>query len=170
MLSIFFSNVLSQGINLTFICAFLSKSNENKVTDLIDFNKVCWKEDVIRHSLLHYETEAILQIPMNLIRSKDKFIWNFILNSIYTVKLAYKVGMIYMSLIGRNNEQSIVNQEAKLQNSINRLLVQFEVRMFLWRVVLNIFSIRNICRRGLSMSIVVSNLKMTSTLYLNVIL
>ncbi|KAI5659437.1 hypothetical protein M9H77_28230 [Catharanthus roseus] len=44
---------------------YLSRGSEIRVSELIDYNQCCWREDSIRTLFLHHKAEAILNIPLN---------------------------------------------------------------------------------------------------------
>ncbi|KAI5658537.1 hypothetical protein M9H77_27330 [Catharanthus roseus] len=79
------------------------------------------EEDRVRHLFLHYEAEAILQIPFNLSWPEDKLIQNFTMNGIYNVKSGYKIGIDFVRRSLLTQEALNRSHEISLWNSIHTL-------------------------------------------------
>lgn len=52
----------------------ISRGLERKVSNLIDYNQCCSREDIIRNLFLHHEVKIILRIPLKLSWTEDTLI------------------------------------------------------------------------------------------------
>ncbi|GKV15133.1 hypothetical protein SLEP1_g25935 [Rubroshorea leprosula] len=70
--------------------ALVHHNLDDRVSDLIDEDRGCWKEAAVRHSFRAEDAEAILHIPISRRCSIDRLIWLGTNNGKFTVKSAYK--------------------------------------------------------------------------------
>uniref|UniRef100_A0A5B7C6K9 Reverse transcriptase zinc-binding domain-containing protein n=1 Tax=Davidia involucrata TaxID=16924 RepID=A0A5B7C6K9_DAVIN len=110
------------------------------VCDLIDFNGMVWKEDLIFSLFLNYEALNICNIPLSSRPVPDRLIWHFTNNGLFSVKSAYPLavqflGKDYHSFDGECSSMNTVNSVWK---SLWSLGIPNKIKNFLWRAVLNI--------------------------------
>lgn len=94
-----------------------------KVCELIDSERACWRSDRIMAAFSEVDARAILSIPLSERLPCDSLTWAFSKNGIYSVKTAYMVGK------SCNFDEF---QQAWVR--IWSLNVSPKVRHFLWRV------------------------------------
>ncbi|GLT27062.1 hypothetical protein SLA2020_020900 [Shorea laevis] len=70
--------------------ALIHQNLDDRVSDLIDEAKGCWKEVAVRHSFRVEYAEVILHIPLSRSCSIDRLIWLGTNNGKFSVKLTYK--------------------------------------------------------------------------------
>lgn len=61
----------------------------NWVLDLIDREMMIWRRDIIEHTFLHHDVQAILLIPLSFRRTQNNIIWHFDLKVVCSVKTVY---------------------------------------------------------------------------------
>lgn len=77
------------------------------------------------------------KIPLNPSWPKDKIIWSFTSNGVYTIKSGYKIGMNFIKRPCPNEGPSTLHQDTKLWKYIHHLPVQPKIKSFLWKAMLN---------------------------------
>ncbi|GLT41227.1 hypothetical protein SLA2020_153080 [Shorea laevis] len=70
--------------------ALIHQNLDDRVSDLIDEAKGCWKEVAVRHSFRVEYAEVILHIPLSRSCSIDRLIWLGTNNGKFSVKSTYK--------------------------------------------------------------------------------
>ena len=64
-----------------------------KVCEFIDDEKKCWDLELLNPTLLPFEAEEIVAIPLSIRLPEDKQIWAESLNGFFSIKSAYKVAV-----------------------------------------------------------------------------
>ena len=62
-----------------------------KVTTLIDKERVIWKTELVKSIFLPYDAATILAIPLSSASPKDQKIWSATANGVFSVRSAYWV-------------------------------------------------------------------------------
>ena len=104
-----------------------------KVSQLIDIEKKCWKEEML-HELFQLEVvEMIQNIHLSRLAEPDKMIWCDSELGHFTVKSAY---FMARSMLGRGNEAN--EERSPIWRFIWKSEVIPKVKLFIWRLVQNI--------------------------------
>lgn len=63
------------------------------MSHFIDSNNSNWKEDLVREAFSSDDADLILSIPLSRYENKDRAVWHFTGNGIYSVKSGYETAL-----------------------------------------------------------------------------
>ncbi|OMP07814.1 hypothetical protein COLO4_07023 [Corchorus olitorius] len=121
------------------------------VKDLIDFERRCWKENVVRALFNQNEVRAIKKIPIGSEQVPDRITWHFTRDGNYSVKSGYKL-LASETIQEEDNAQSSNGmQYCRTWRKIWKLNVATKLQNFLWRACRNIIPTKeNLVKRHCS--------------------
>ncbi|OMO95972.1 reverse transcriptase [Corchorus olitorius] len=121
------------------------------VKDLIDFERICWKENVVRALFNQNEVKAIKKIPIGSEQVPDRITWHFTRDGNYSVKSGYKL-LASETIQEEDNAQSSNGmQYCRTWRKIWKLNVATKLQNFLWRACRNIIPTKeNLVKRHCS--------------------
>lgn len=102
------------------------------VSDLIDWDKACWKTEAIDALFLPHEVEDIKKIPLSSRLPADKQIWACSPNGLFTVRSAYWVAR---EMVRPRNFSSGLDdgRNWKFWTKIWKIQMPHKIRHFTWR-------------------------------------
>lgn len=109
-----------------------SGTNITQVSEFIDTENWTWNQDLVRHTFITPEAEAILNIPLRRGGGEDTLAWAHERSGIYTDKSAYRALVIQKEHQAREERQvteSLVSKQ-QLWKSLWSLKVVPKVRVF----------------------------------------
>ena len=101
----------------------------SKVSDLIHFEHVRWKEGLIRELFLEGDADKILGIPLCGSWPRDKLIWHYTSNGCFMIKSAYHLRLSQLSSQGSSS-----NPQTEIWRTIWRLDILLRIRIFASRL------------------------------------
>jgi hypothetical protein len=105
------------------------------VSQLIDPVTRTWDEAIIRKYFFHHDAEAVLQIKLPRRPADDFIAWHFESNGVFTVKSAYRLGMLpTLPSLSHGQSSNEPNGERSIWNLIWKAPVPQKVRIFAWRL------------------------------------
>ncbi|KAH7834427.1 hypothetical protein Vadar_015903 [Vaccinium darrowii] len=112
-------------------------AKEFKVSHFIDANRSKRKEDLVRETFTSEDANLILGIPISRFGRKDRAVWHFTGNGVYTVKSGYEAALNLRrsGQLGRTNvgEGSSRSGRKELWKSVWALPCQEKVKHFIWK-------------------------------------
>jgi hypothetical protein len=126
----------------------LNRSENMRVSSLIDKDLKQWNNALITSIFLPEEVSAITNIPLSPFLPRDRLIWRCTKNGDFTVKSVYHLGM------ERQERQKPGCSRAKKEREVWKmcwsLRVPNAVKMFLWRACHNLLPTKvNLLKRGI---------------------
>jgi ribonuclease HI len=108
------------------------------VAQLIDQDRMQWKEEVVRDFFRPHDVEQILNIRLPSRPAEDFMSWLYEKTGVFSVKSAYKLARDLVMEEGAGKQTSSGNQEGRpLWKEFWKLPVPHKVAVFGWRVINN---------------------------------
>ncbi|OMO91045.1 Endonuclease/exonuclease/phosphatase [Corchorus capsularis] len=120
------------------LCSKIYREGPMIVKDLINFERRCWKENVIRAFFNQTDIKTIKKIPIGSEQIDDRIIWHFTRDGNYSVKSGYKLLLSKTSSIDDNGQSSSGVQQAGYWRKIWNLNVAPKIQNFIWRACKNV--------------------------------
>ncbi|KAK6151721.1 hypothetical protein DH2020_014356 [Rehmannia glutinosa] len=128
--------------------------NDLRICELIHEDYAGWNVAKLR-DVQSNEVEAILSIPLVSNARKDKIMWHYTKNGIYSVKTGYRVAKQAQGLSCDSTSSS--GNDCKIWRWMWRLEIPPEVKIFLWKCLKNILPVKcALARRGIGMDTICS--------------
>ncbi|OMO52105.1 reverse transcriptase [Corchorus capsularis] len=122
------------------------------VKDLINFDRKCWKDNLLRMVFNQTEVNAVKKIPIGSESTPDRLIWHFTRDGNYSVKSRYRLLTSEAISFGNNGQSSSSMQQSRTWRNLWNLKVAPKVKNFLWRSCRNIVPTKeNLVKRHCSL-------------------
>lgn len=113
-----------------------------KVTDIIDWNLGTWNISLLEQHFWGIDRDWILQVPVGLPTSRDRYVWCHSKTGNFTVRSCY-----HMILSAKIREDSRLNGSNSGERRLNwkglwSLHLPSKVKVFLWRACTDIIPVR----------------------------
>ena len=110
-----------------------------RVCDLIDGDRMEWKEHLIHQVFLPQDVDAILSIPLNTHGARDCLIWAESKNGKFTVRSAYRLAQ-EISTEGNSPESSDPAALKQVWKDLWNMRVLNKIKYFAWRACRDILA------------------------------
>ncbi|KAL0434402.1 UNVERIFIED_CONTAM: hypothetical protein Slati_2774500 [Sesamum latifolium] len=122
------------------ICPPRSLDGLTKVVELMD--ETGWKDDMVRGEFSQIDAECILSIPLSRVCGRDKLIWHYGKQGIFSVRSAYGLACTMATIASSSNM-------ARKWTMVWNLHLAPKMRLFIWKVCFNALpTMMNLRNRG----------------------